>query len=165
MSNEKLVQLKAKIYTLPTIKAQVNDWKNNHQKLVFTNGCFDLLHQGHLSYLSEASQLGSKLIIGVNTDASVSKLKGKNRPVNDELSRQMMLAALFFVDAVVLFDEDTPLNLITLLMPDVLVKGGDYQINDIVGAKEVMQNGGIVKVISFLPGFSSSKIIEKIKRD
>ncbi len=165
MSNQQIQHLKAKIHTLTTIQKQVEVWKNDHQKLVFTNGCFDLLHQGHLTYLAEAAGLGNKLIIGVNTDASVCKLKGKNRPVNDEQSRLMMLAALFFVDAVILFDEDTPLNLIKLLMPDVLVKGGDYTIDKIVGADEVISNGGEVKAIPFLPGFSSSKIIEKIQKN
>lgn len=153
-----------KIFSLPDLLFQIEDWKKESKKIVFTNGCFDLVHPGHLSYLLEAANLGDRLIIGVNTDSSVRKIKGEERPINDERSRLQLLASLFFVDAVVLFDEDTPADLIEALKPHILVKGGDYKIEDIVGAKETIERGGTVKVLNFLPGYSSTKIIEKIKQ-
>lgn len=153
-----------KIFSLPDLLFQIEDWKKERKKIVFTNGCFDLVHPGHLSYLLEAANLGNKLIIGVNTDYSVRKIKGEERPINDEQSRLQLLAALFFVDAVVLFNEDTPADLIECLKPDILVKGGDYKIDGIIGAKETIERGGTVKVLNFLPGYSSTKIIEKIKQ-
>lgn len=153
-----------KIFSLPDLLLQIEDWRKESKKLVFTNGCFDLIHPGHLSYLLEASNLGDKLIIGVNTDHSVRKIKGEERPINNEQSRLQLLASLFFVDAVVLFDEDTPADLIEAIKPHILVKGGDYKIEDIVGAKETIERGGTVKVLNFLTGFSSTKIIEKIKQ-
>jgi len=125
---------------------------------------FDLLHIGHITYLSKAAELGDKLIIGLNADSSVKRIKGEDRPVNDENSRAALLAAFFFVDAVVLFAEDTPLNLITALMPDILIKGADYSVENIVGAKEVLANGGEVKTITFVEGYSSSNIIQKIRK-
>lgn len=153
-----------KIFSLPDLLFQIEDWKKESKKIVFTNGCFDLVHPGHLSYLLEAANLGDRLIIGVNTDSSVRKIKGEERPINDERSRLQLLASLFFVDAVVLFDEDTPADLIEALKPHILVKGGDYKIEDIVGVKETIERGGTVKVLNFLPGYSSTKIIEKIKQ-
>lgn len=153
-----------KIFSLPDLLLQVEDWKKNSKKIVFTNGCFDLIHPGHLSYLLEAGSLGDQLIIGVNTDSSVRKIKGEERPINEEQSRLQLLAALFFVDAVVLFDEPTPADLIEAIKPDILVKGGDYKIDSIVGAKETIERGGTVKVLNFLPGYSSTNIIEKIKK-
>ncbi|WP_158826384.1 D-glycero-beta-D-manno-heptose 1-phosphate adenylyltransferase [Mucilaginibacter lacusdianchii] len=156
-------QIFSKITDLNTLKSQVADWKQQGQKVVFTNGCFDLIHIGHLTYMAKAAELGDKLIIGLNADTSVKRLKGEGRPVNNQESRAMLLASLFFVDAVVLFEEDTPFNLISTLLPDVLVKGADYQIEHIVGAKEVIQNGGEVKTITFVEGHSSSAIIKKIK--
>ncbi|WP_295655661.1 D-glycero-beta-D-manno-heptose 1-phosphate adenylyltransferase [uncultured Mucilaginibacter sp.] len=155
--------LKSKLYTLDALKAEREKWKAAGQKVVFTNGVFDLLHIGHISYLAAAAGLGQKLIIGLNSDASTRRLKGPTRPVNDEYSRSIMLAAIFFIDAVVLFEEDTPIIPITTLLPDILVKGGDYSIDQIVGAPEVMANGGEVKAIEFVEGYSSSKIIDKIK--
>jgi rfaE bifunctional protein nucleotidyltransferase chain/domain len=156
-------ELHSKIADLPALQAKVTEWKQQEQKVVFTNGVFDLLHVGHLTYMAKAAQLGDKLIIGLNSDASVKRLKGESRPVNNQDSRGMLLAALFFVDAVVLFEEDTPLNLISTLLPDVLVKGADYQIENIAGAKEVLANGGEVKTITFVDGYSSTAIINKIK--
>lgn len=153
-----------KIFSLPDLLLQIENWGKESKKIVFTNGCFDLIHPGHLSYLLEASNLGDKLIIGVNTDHSVRKIKGEERPINNEQSRLQLLASLFFVDAVVLFDEDTPADLIEAIKPHILVKGGDYKIDDIVGAKETIERGGTVKVLNFLPGYSSTKIIEKIKQ-
>lgn len=146
------------------LKQTVTEWKAKHQKIVFTNGCFDLLHIGHLTYMARAAELGDKLIIGLNADSSVRLLKGEGRPVNNQQSRAALLAALFFVDAVVIFEEETPQNLIADLLPDVLVKGGDYTIDKIVGAKEVMANGGEVKTLTFVDGYSSTSIIEKIRQ-
>ena len=139
-----------------------NKWKNDKLKIVFTNGCFDILHIGHLSYLLKAASLGDKLVIGLNSDKSVKRLKGTNRPINVEESRALMLAALYFVDAVIIFEEDTPLNVVKHLMPNVLVKGGDYVKENVVGAKEVEDNGGEVVIVKFLEGHSSTSIINKI---
>lgn len=155
--------LLAKIRGLPVLKGAITGWQAAGNKVVFTNGVFDLLHIGHITYLAKAAELGDKLVIGLNSDISVKRIKGESRPINSENNRAALLAALFFVDAVVLFEEDTPLNLITALMPDVLVKGADYTIENVVGAKEVMANGGEVKTISFVEGHSSTSIIQKIK--
>lgn len=140
----------------------VREWHKNGEKLVFTNGCFDLLHKGHVDYLYRASMLGDRMIIGVNTDQSVSRIKGPARPIQDQSSRALLLAGFFFVDAIILFDEDTPLELIRTLKPDVLVKGKDYQAADIVGADLVLQNGGRVETLDFIEGYSTSAIIRKI---
>ncbi len=153
-----------KISDLPKLKKLVTEWKNEDKKIVFTNGVFDLLHIGHITYMAKAAELGDKLIIGLNSDSSVKRLKGNDRPVNNQNSRAALLAALFFVDAIVVFEEDTPINLITTLLPDILVKGADYAIENIVGAKEVLANGGEVKTIHFVEGYSSTSIIEKIKK-
>lgn len=155
--------LSQKIISLPQLKDLTNSWKAEGKKIVFTNGCFDLLHAGHVAYLSEAADLGDKLIVGLNSDASVSCIKGPQRPVNKETTRAALLASMFFIDAVVLFGDDTPIELITTVLPDVLVKGGDYTVENIVGARETIANGGRVEVLSFLPGYSSTSIIEKIK--
>lgn len=155
-----------KIFSTPQeLKKKVLKWKVYNEKVVFTNGCFDLLHMGHIDYLCKAADLGDRLIIGVNTDSSVRKLKGTSRPVIHENTRLVKLAALAFVDAVVLFDKETPLELIKIVEPQVLAKGGDYTIDTIVGAKEVMANNGTVKVIPFLDGHSSTSIIDKIKAE
>jgi len=155
--------LKSKLYTLDQLATKRKQWKAEGQTVVFTNGVFDLMHVGHLSYLAAAADLGNKLIIGLNSDASTKRLKGPTRPVNNEYSRSVTLAAIFFIDAVVLFEEDTPANLIKTLLPDILVKGGDYTIDQIVGAPEVLANGGQVKVIDFVDGYSSTGIINRIK--
>jgi len=139
-----------------------NDVKLHSQKIVFTNGCFDVLHFGHVQYLLEARKLGDLLVVGLNSDASVRRLKGESRPINGENERAFVLAALEFVDYVVVFEEDTPKKLIETVRPDVLVKGGDYQIENIVGADFVMQNGGTVTTIPFVEGFSSTRIIEQL---
>ena len=136
----------------------------HRQKIVFTNGCFDILHRGHITYLAQARQLGDLLVVGLNSDASVRRLKGPERPVNDEQSRALLLAALEMVDYVVLFEEDTPYNLILKVKPDLLVKGGDYDIDNIVGADFVRQRGGEVRTIPFVQGFSSSSIIDHLKQ-
>lgn len=158
-----LDRIQAKIMSISLAQAQRRDWAARGEKLVFTNGCFDILHYGHLHYLAQARDLGDRLMIGLNDDASVGRLKGSNRPIQDIQTRQMMLAALEFVDAVVLFQEDTPLKLIKAVLPDVLVKGGDYTPDSIVGAKEVQAAGGEVKVLSFIPGYSTSSIEQKIR--
>lgn len=152
-----------KIQELEGLVKQVTKWRESGEQVVFSNGCFDILHLGHIDYLEKASQLGTKLIIGINSDSSVKRLKGPQRPIQPQHARMRMLAALAFVDAVVLFDEDTPLELIKKLRPQVLVKGNDYSIQQIVGAKEVLQAGGEVKTIELIEGYSTTDIIEKIK--
>lgn len=157
-------QLSKKVFnSSASLKGQVDGWRAAGKRIVFTNGCFDLLHPGHVDYLFKAKDLGDYLVIGVNTDASVSKLKGKHRPIQNEGSRMQVLAALGCTDALVLFKEETPLDLIKELQPDVLVKGGDYTIDTIVGAEEVIANRGRVEVIPFLEGYSTSAIESKIK--
>lgn len=131
------------------------------KKVVFTNGCFDVLHRGHVEYLAKAKSMGDILVVGLNTDASVKRLKGESRPINDEHARALLLAALEMVDRVILFSEDTPYQLISHILPDILVKGADYTIDKIVGADVVLAHGGEVKTIEFVEGYSSSSIIKK----
>jgi D-glycero-beta-D-manno-heptose 1-phosphate adenylyltransferase len=152
-----------KLHTLESIAPIISRLKYQGKKIVFTNGCFDIVHAGHLQSLNQAASFGDYLIVGINTDASVKRLKGPERPINDEHSRAIVLANLMMVDAVLLFEEDTPIQSITSLLPDVLVKGGDYTIDQIVGAKEVIANGGTVEIIPTLQGFSTTGIIEKMK--
>ncbi len=156
------LKIKSKIVGIDELMNLVNTWKSNQEKIVFTNGCFDIIHQGHIDYLSKAADQGNRLIIGVNTDRSVSAIKGNNRPIQDEYSRLMILAAMEFVDAVILFDEDTPINLISKVIPNILVKGSDYKAQDIVGYDVVVNNGGNVVTLDFLEGYSTSGIEEKI---
>lgn len=140
----------------------VAHWKSQGERIVFTNGCFDLLHLGHVHYLADAHDLGHRLIVGVNADASVRQLKGPSRPIQDEYTRQHLLASLACVDAVVLFEEETPYDLIAAILPDMLVKGGDWSPDQIVGADLVLANGGEVRSLPFVEGFSTSKIEAKI---
>jgi rfaE bifunctional protein nucleotidyltransferase chain/domain len=163
MSRDTKALLAKKISSKADLETQLATWRAQQKKIVFTNGCFDLIHPGHIAYLNEAASLGDVLVVGLNTDSSVKVLKGANRPINDEFSRSQLIASMFFVDAVVFFDEQTPINLINAVKPHVLVKGGDYQIDTIVGAKETLERGGEVKVLSFLEGYSSTAIIDKIK--
>ncbi|HLY70855.1 MAG TPA: D-glycero-beta-D-manno-heptose 1-phosphate adenylyltransferase [Puia sp.] len=156
--------IQEKIFTLPELLRQINRWRLLDKTIAFTNGCFDILHQGHIFSLSQAASEADYLVVGVNADVSVRKLKGENRPVNNEQSRAFLLGSLLMTDAVVIFEEDTPLNLIKMVLPDVLVKGGDYSIEEIVGAKEVIANGGKVVINPILPGFSTSALLEKIHR-
>ena len=159
-------KIESKIFkTTELLVNQVDEWKESGHKIVLTNGCFDLLHLGHIDYLSKTADLADKLIIGINSDASVSRLKGDSRPITKQDTRLVKLASMAFVDAVILFDEQTPLALIKSITPNVLAKGGDYTIDTIVGAEEVINAGGSVEVIPFLDGHSSSSIIEKIKND
>ena len=152
-----------KIVSLSQGIKQANDWKKLKIKVVFSNGCFDILHAGHVEYLEKARQKGDKLIVGLNSDRSVSELKGPSRPVVDEISRSRILASLEFVDLVVIFDELTPIKLIESIRPDILVKGKDYEISNIVGADFVLQNGGKVETIELTKGFSTTNVIGKIK--
>ncbi|MEM7107197.1 MAG: D-glycero-beta-D-manno-heptose 1-phosphate adenylyltransferase [Bacteroidota bacterium] len=154
----------AKIVEASDAAIEVCQWQKAGDKVVFSNGCFDILHLGHIDYLEKARALGDKLVIGLNTDDSVKVLKGESRPVNNQLSRSRMLASLQFVDRVVLFNEETPYELIKLLKPDILVKGNDYLAENIVGAEIVKQKGGEVKTVDLVPGFSTSSLIEKIKK-
>jgi len=149
----------------PLFEAQkkLEEWRLQGKRIVFTNGCFDLLHPGHIDYLQKSRMLGDVLVIGLNDDDSIRRLKGSARPINSLPDRACMLAALRSVDMVVPFSEDTPLKLIKLVMPDILVKGGDYEPDSIVGAKEVRERGGEVIVIPFVDGHSSSALIERIK--
>ena len=158
-----LNKLNNKICSLEELEDKVNAWKQAGEEVVFTNGCFDIIHRGHIEVLAQTADLGDRLIIGLNSDSSIQKLKGKGRPIIDEQSRAILLASFSFVDAVVLFSEKTPINLISSLNPDVLAKGGDYEINTIVGHKVVQENGGQVILVPFIDGFSSTTIIEKIK--
>jgi D-glycero-beta-D-manno-heptose 1-phosphate adenylyltransferase len=155
--------IQSKIYSPKEIIFQVNRWKLLSRTVSFTNGCFDILHPGHIASLSDAALEADFLIVGLNSDASAKRLKGEGRPVMDENSRALMLASLLMVDAVVIFDEDTPLELIEMVRPDVLIKGGDYSLEQIVGAKEVMAYGGRVVINQIVPGFSSTGIIGKIR--
>ena len=141
----------------------LNMWKFRNEKIVFTNGCFDIIHRGHIEYLAKAASLGTKLIVGLNTDASVRRLKGENRPVNDERGRALALASLLFVDEVILFNTDTPRELIEFIQPGVLVKGGDYRPEDIVGNDIVTARGGQVVTIPLVEGYSTTSIIEHLK--
>ena len=151
-----------KIFSSKEIVFQMNRWKLLSKTISFTNGCFDILHPGHIASLSDAAREADFLVVGLNSDISANRLKGAGRPVMDEQSRALMLASLVMVDAVVIFEEDTPLNLIELVKPDVLVKGGDYTIDQIVGAKEVIASGGRVVINPIIPGFSTTGIIGKI---
>jgi len=139
-------------------------WKNLKKTIVFTNGCFDLLHKGHIDLLTRASEFGDKLIVGINSDESVKKIKGENRPVENQKTRKKNLIKLQYVDDVYVFEESTPLNIIKFICPDVLVKGADYTIHEIVGAKFVSANGGKVITIPLTPGFSTTKSIEKMAK-
>ncbi len=161
---QKLEIVESRIHTnWETLKYWLAYWRFHEKKIVFTNGCFDLIHQGHIDYLSQAADHGDILIIGLNTDASVKRLKGENRPVQDERSRALLLSSLRFVDAVVLFDQDTPYELIQLINPDVLVKGSDYSAEEIVGYDIVTAKSGEVITIDYLDGFSTTGLIEQIK--
>ncbi len=152
-----------KIYSLAQLASVVATYKTIGKTVAFTNGCFDILHEGHIFSLSQAAKEADYLVVGVNSDASVKRLKGTSRPVNNQDARSLLLASLLIVDAVVVFDEDTPLRVIETLLPDVLVKGGDYTIEQIVGAKEVIANGGKVIINSLIPDRSTTGIIDKIR--
>ena len=159
----KLELIKGKVFHIEELRANLNIWRLLEKKIVFTNGCFDLLHLGHIDYLSKAADLGDKLVIGLNSDASTAALKGPARPIIDQYSRSIMLASLSFVDAVILFDDPTPLELIAQILPDVLVKGADYTVDQIVGSDLVLGYGGDVQTIEYLSGYSTTSIEKKIR--
>lgn len=158
------MNIASKILHETTLAKQSKRWKSKGYTLIFTNGCFDILHLGHIEYLEKAKKLGDVLVVGLNSDASVRRLKGSARPLNPSHARAKMLAALVFVDAVIVFEEDTPYELIKKVQPDVLIKGADYKLEDIVGADFVIQNGGVVKTIEFVEGFSTSHLIASVKQ-
>jgi rfaE bifunctional protein nucleotidyltransferase chain/domain len=158
-----LQEIESKIYSLNDIKNKVIEWKESNKKIVFTNGCFDLLHVGHITYLSKARDLGDILIVGINSDDSPYwKTKGDNRPINGQTARGLVLGSLFFVDAILYFSEDNPKELIKTILPDILVKGKDYNIEDISGYDVVIENGGEVKTIDIVDGYSTTNIINRL---
>jgi D-beta-D-heptose 7-phosphate kinase/D-beta-D-heptose 1-phosphate adenosyltransferase len=156
--------IQQKIFDLPALQHQLRRWRLLGKSIAFTNGCFDILHEGHIASLSDAAREADILVVGVNSDDSTCRLKGPQRPVNPQQARATVLAALLMVDAVIIFGEDTPLELIKIVQPDVLVKGGDYTLDQIVGAKEVMAAGGRVVINPIVPGFSTTGLIEKITK-
>ena len=158
------METKDKIVSFESGISIVNQWKKSKLQVVFTNGCFDILHLGHIDYLEKARNEGDRLIVGLNTDASIIKIKGPDRPIVNENARARLLASMYFVDLIIAFDEETPLKLIQSLKPDILIKGNDYDIKNIVGADFVLENGGSVRTIELVEGYSTSSIIEKIKR-
>lgn len=162
MKNQEIIE--QKFYTADSIQPLLHIWRFKGDRIVFSNGCFDVLHKGHIEYLSQAADLGERLVIGLNSDESVRKIKGKNRPLQDEQARQTLLGALCFVDAIVLFDEETPYELIKKIQPDFLVKGKDYKAEDVVGYDIVKQRGGEVITIALTPGYSTTSIIERAVR-
>ncbi len=155
--------LQTKILPLSDLKQKADEWRAAGKTIAFTNGCFDILHAGHIASLTEAAQHGDVLVVALNSDSSVKTLKGENRPVNDEMARAIVMASLGMVDAVTIFSEPTPRELIIAIMPDVLVKGGDYKPEEIAGAKEVIENGGRVAINPIVEGFSTTAIIEKMR--
>ena len=159
---DKLELIKSKIVDKNNIKLLLASWRFKGVKIVFTNGCFDIIHRGHIEYLSKAANFGDILIIGLNTDKSVRNIKAQGRPYQDEYSRALILASLHYVSAVIMFNEKTPYKLIKLIQPDVLVKGGDYKPEEIVGYEIIKAKGGDVITIDYVEGFSSSEIIDKI---
>lgn len=168
----KFEQIKHKVASLDEVANRIREWKQAGEKVVFTNGCFDILHEGHVTYLAKAADFGSKMVIAINTDSSVKRQgKGEERPINPESSRALILASLEFVDGVVFFDDDTPVSVIELLQPNVLVKGADYDADEtdplskrhIVGREAVLANGGEVKTVALVEGFSTTNIVKKLK--
>lgn len=158
-------KIQSKVQSIEQLLETLQHWQAQGERIVFTNGCFDILHFGHVRYLAEARDLGHKLIVGINSDSSVRQLKGPNRPIQDEQSRLHVLASLACVDAVILFREDTPYGLITAIKPQILVKGGDWAVSQIVGADLVLAAGGEVRSLPFVEGFSTTKIEEKILKN
>lgn len=163
MERKGLLPIEKKIFSLTDFLIELNSWKEEGDRIVFTNGCFDLLHKGHIYLLAEAKLLGNRLIVGLNSDSSVTRLKGNGRPIQNESDRALLLAALNMVDAVILFGEDTPKSLIETIMPDVLAKGGDYSLEEIVGYDYVTGNGGEVIAIPYLDGKSTTLLEQRLK--
>ena len=163
--SKKLNKLKSKIFNIKDLSEIINEWRLNGDKIVFTNGCFDLIHLGHLEILARSADLGDKLVVAINSDMSIKKIKGSSRPIIEEDSRAKQLAAIEFIDAVILFNDDTPYDLINILKPDVLTKGGDYKKNDIVGNQLINKEQGEVVIIPLTKGYSTTSILEKIKNE
>lgn len=161
----KLDIINLKILDDKSLHQQLSIWRFLNKKLVFTNGCFDIIHFGHIDYLSKAKDLGDILLIGLNTDNSVKRLKGNNRPIKNQQERAVLLASLQFVDGIILFNEDTPYNLIKKIKPDILVKGSDYKKEEIVGADIIKNTGGEIITIDFLEGYSTTSILDKIRKN
>ena len=157
-----LKNIKNKIFSIAELKKEVQKWKKNNDKIVFTNGCFDILHLGHIELLAKAADLGNKLIIAVNSDASIRGLKGEKRPILDEKSRSIIIASLEKVNAVIIFKESTPLDVIKKINPDIIVKGGDYIKEDVIGKNYIEKYGGEVIIFPLSEGFSTTSILEKI---
>lgn len=160
-----LENIQNKIISRSTLSTITKNLKLQNKKIIFSNGCFDLVHRGHIEYLAKASDLADIFVLALNTDASVQRLKGTSRPLQDEYARSILMASLSFIDYVVLFDEDTPFEVITEIQPDVLVKGNDYKAEDVVGYDIVQKNGGTVQTIELTEGYSTSKIVDKIMND
>ena len=160
-----LNKLQSKIYTLDQLIDEVINWKDQNKKIVFTNGCFDLIHLGHVEVLARSSDLGDKLIVAINSDESIAKIKGTNRPIIEEESRVKQIAALDFVDAVILFQQDTPIKIISSIIPNVITKGGDYKTSDVVGHEIIQGNNGEVAIIPLTQGYSTTSILDKIKNE
>ena len=154
-----------RIFSAEQLSSQIKWWRLINKTIAFTNGVFDILHEGHIKVLSQAASFADVLVVGVNSDTSVKRLKGSERPINNQQSRSLILASLIMTDAVIIFDEDTPLNLIKSIMPDILIKGGDYDPATIVGANEVISNGGKIEIIPLEEGFSTTGIIEKMRKN
>jgi D-beta-D-heptose 7-phosphate kinase/D-beta-D-heptose 1-phosphate adenosyltransferase len=163
--SKKLNKLKAKIFNIKNLSQIIKEWRLNGDKIIFTNGCFDLIHLGHLEILARSADLGDKLIVGINSDMSIKKIKGNSRPIIEEDSRAKQLAAIEFVDAVILFNEDTPHDLISFIKPNIITKGGDYKKIDVVGNELMNKKAGEVVIIPLTQGYSTTSILEKIKNE
>ncbi len=163
--SKQLNKLKAKIFHIEDFTQILKEWRSDDNKIVFTNGCFDLIHLGHLEILARSADLGDKLIVGINSDKSIKRIKGKSRPIIGEGSRAKQLAAIEFVDAVILFNEDTPYDLISLINPDIITKGGDYKKNEVIGNELINKKAGEVVIIPLTQGYSTTSILEKIKNE
>ena len=163
--SKSLKKINKKIFLEKDLRIKLDSWRQKGEKIVFTNGCFDLIHLGHIEVLARSADLGDRLIIGVNTDISIKNIKGENRPIIEEDSRVKQLAALEFVDAVILFNESTPNKIINHIKPDIITKGGDYKAEEVIGYKTVNENNGRVVIIPLTQGFSTTSILNKIKNE
>ena len=161
---DNLTRISKKICSRLDLQKLIDNWKQNNNKIVFTNGCFDIVHRGHIDVLSKIADLGDKLIIGLNSDSSIKRIKGADRPIIDQFSRSLLLASIEFIDAVVIFENDTPIELINSIKPDILAKGGDYEVEKIVGYNTVIKNGGKVITVPLVKGLSTTNIINYINK-
>ena len=161
---DNLTRISKKICSRLDLKKLIDNWKQNNNKIVFTNGCFDIVHRGHIDVLSKIADLGDKLFIGLNSDSSIKRIKGGDRPIIDQFSRSLLLASIEFIDAVIIFENDTPIELINSIKPDILAKGGDYEVEKIVGYNTVIKNGGKVITVPLVKGLSTTNIINYINK-